>query len=87
MIYELIPTEFFLKQLNKLSYKSKQILKSKLEPLKTNPTRNKRILGYNLFLFRIRFSDNKKEKRVIYLLEKNKVKYYVSSIEIRITKI
>lgn len=74
MNYNLKPTLFFLEQLDNLTGKSKQILKEKLETLKINPTRNKRILGYNLFLFRIRFSDSRKEKRVIYLLDKNDVK-------------
>jgi len=70
MIFNLKPTNFFLEQLDNLSFKSRQLLKDKLELLKLNPTRNKRILGYNLFLFRIRFSDSRKEKRVIYLLDK-----------------
>ncbi len=74
MIFNLKPTNFFLEQLDNLSFKSRQLLKDKLELLKLNPTRNKRILGYNLFLFRIRFSDSRKEKRVIYLLDKKDVK-------------
>ena len=74
MNYCLKPTKFFLKQLDELSYKSKQLLKNKLELLKIDPTRNKRILGYNLFLFRIRFSNQRKEKRIIYLLDKKDVK-------------
>jgi mRNA-degrading endonuclease RelE of RelBE toxin-antitoxin system len=74
MNYVLKPTHFFLEQLDNLSYKSKQILKEKIELIKINPTRNKRILGYNLFLFRIRFSDSKKEKRLIYLLDKKEIK-------------
>ena len=74
MNYELIPTNFFLKQLDELSFKPKQLIKEKLELIKINPARNKRIYGYNLFLFRIRFQDYSKEKRIIYLLEKNIVK-------------
>jgi len=74
MNYILVPTKFFLEQLDNLSFKSKQLLKEKLELLKSNPTRNKRILGYNLFLFRIRFADLRKEKRIIYLIKENKVK-------------
>lgn len=74
MNYVLKPTLLFLEQLDYLSSKSKRILKEKLELLKVNPSRNKRILGYNLFLFRIRFSDSKKEKRAVYLLEKNQIK-------------
>ena len=41
--------------------------------LKINPFRFKRIEGYSLFLFRIRFEDNRKEKRVIYLVDKPNV--------------
>jgi mRNA-degrading endonuclease RelE of RelBE toxin-antitoxin system len=74
MNYVLKPTHLFLGQLENLSFKSRQILKQKLELLKINPSRNKRILGYNLFLFRIRFSDRSKEKRIIYFLDKNEVK-------------
>jgi len=72
--YLLKPTNFFLSQLDELSFKSKQILKEKINLLKINPTRNKRISGFNLFLFRIRFSDLKKEKRLVYLLDKKIIK-------------
>ncbi|MBT4375755.1 hypothetical protein HOD29_00050 [archaeon] len=74
MSYRLVPTHLFLQQLEKLSFKSRQILKEKLEYLKFAPARNKRILGYNLFLFRIRLSDSGKELRIIYLLDKEKIK-------------
>ena len=74
MSYEVIPTKLFLEQLEDLSVKTKNILRKKIGLLKINPTRNKRIKGYNLFMFRVRFSDSKKEKRLIYLLDKNKVK-------------
>lgn len=73
-MFELIPTEFFLKQLDDLSSKAKKQLETKILLLKENPFRNKRIQGYNLFLFRIRFEDLNKEKRVIYLVDKPKVK-------------
>jgi len=74
MNYILRPTFLFLEQIEELSNKSKQRVKNQIELLKINPFRNKRILGYNLFLFRIRFSDQKKEKRVIYLLDGNQIK-------------
>ncbi len=74
MSYVLIPTEFFLEQLDNFSFKARQFLREKLELLKVAPMRNKRILGYNLFLFRIRFSDFRKEKRVIYLVSGSEVK-------------
>lgn len=74
MNYELIPTQFFLKQLDDLPFKTKQLIKEKLKLVKINPSRNKRIYGYNLFLFRIRFQNYSKEKRIIYLLEKHIIK-------------
>jgi len=45
-----------------------------LRLVKINPFRNKRIEEYNLFLFRIRFEDNRKEKRIIYLVDKPYIK-------------
>jgi len=74
MNYVLVPTKFFLEQLDELSYKARQLLREKLELLKVDPARNKRVLGYNLFLFRIRFSDFRKEKRVVYLIKGDEVR-------------
>jgi len=73
MNYTLVPTEFFLKQIDELSKEAISIIEKRLELIKINPFRNKRVEGYSLFLFRIRFEDNKKEKRVIYLVDKPKV--------------
>ena len=70
MEYILKPSKFFLEQLDDLNDKAKNILEDKLKLLKVNPFRFKRIEGYGLFLFRIRFEDNSKEKRVIYLIDK-----------------
>src|SRR3989338_4921543 len=74
MEFELKPSEFFLEQIEELSDKVSRIVEDKLRLLKINPFRFKRIEGYNLFLFRIRFEDNQKEKRVIYLVDKPYVK-------------
>lgn len=74
MDYELIPSKFFLEQLNNLSYDVKIHIKDKLLLAKQNPYRFKRIVGYKLFLCRIRFEDDRKEKRVVYLIDKPKVK-------------
>ena len=73
MNYELIPTEFFLKQLDGVSKQAASLINKKLRLIKTNPYRYKRIRGYNLFLFRIRFEDNRREKRLVYLVDKPKV--------------
>lgn len=74
MEFVLKPSEFFLEQLDELSDKAKRILEEKMLLLKANPFHYKRIHGYGLFLFRIRFEDNQKEKRVIYLVDKPYVK-------------
>ena len=74
MEYVLKPTKFFLEQLDELSDKAIRIVENKLRSLKENPFRHKRIHSYNLFLFRIRFEDNRKEKRVVYLVDKPEVK-------------
>ena len=73
MNFEILPTEFFIKQLEDLAPQAKSLLAKKLELVKSNPFRNKKIEGYNLFLFRIRFEDGRKEKRLIYLVDKPKV--------------
>ncbi len=74
MEYELIPSKFFLEQLDQLTSDAKKIIKEKLRLVKSNPYRFKRIVGFNLFLCRIRFEDNRKEKRVVYLVDKPQVK-------------
>jgi len=74
MDYVLKPSNFFLEQLDNLSEDSKKLIDNKLQLVKINPFRNKRIEGYSLFLFQIRFEENRKEKRVIYLVDKPYVK-------------
>ena len=70
MKYELKPTKFFLEQLDSLNKNSLKLIENKLLLVKQNPFRYKRIKGYKLFLFRIRFKDSRKEKRIIYLIDK-----------------
>ena len=72
--YILKPSKFFLEQAEELSDKAARIIEDKLRLLKQNPFRNKRLHGLDLFLFRIRFEDNQKEKRVVYLVDKPEVK-------------
>jgi len=74
MEYEFKPSHFFLQQAEELSDEAARIVKDRLRLVKINPFRNKKIEGYDLFLFRIRFGDNKREKRVIYLVDKPYVK-------------
>jgi len=73
-MFELKPTDFFLQQLDELSDEAVALIDEKLNLAKANPFRYKRIRGYSLFLFRIRFEDRKKEKRVIYLVDKPFIK-------------
>lgn len=74
MEYEIIPSKFFLEQIDELSDEATKLIEKKLNLIKTNPYRFKRIKGYKLFLFRIRFEDDRKEKRIVYLVDKPKVK-------------
>jgi len=74
MEYILKPSEFFLGQIDDLSEETNQLIEEKLRFVKRNPFRYKRIYGFGLFLFRIRFGDKKKEKRIIYLVDKPYVK-------------
>ena len=70
MEFILRSSEIFAEQIDELSEKARRIIEEKLLMLKINPFRFKRIEGHSLFLFRIRFEDNRKEKRVIYLIDK-----------------
>lgn len=74
MEFTLLPSHLFLEQSEELSDEAALMIEKKLLLVKANPFRNKRIHGYNLFLFRIRFEDSKKEKRIIYLVDKPLVK-------------
>ncbi|MEK6961019.1 MAG: hypothetical protein AABX47_07650 [Nanoarchaeota archaeon] len=74
MEFTLLPSQFFLDQAGELSDEAARLVEKKLLLVKSSPFRNKRIHGYQLFLFRIRFEDGKKEKRVIYLVDKPHVK-------------
>ena len=69
MSYIIKPTYFFLEQLNDISSDSAKIIIEKLNLIKINPFRYKRIKGHKLFLFRIRLKDKGKEKRLIYLVQ------------------
>jgi D-lyxose ketol-isomerase len=72
--YILKPSNFFLEQLKDLNDESARLIEKKLRLVKINPYRFKRIVGYGLFLFRIRFEEGRKEKRVVYLVDKPYVK-------------
>ena len=74
MEYEIIPSKFFLEQLDEISDDAAKLIEGKLLLAKANPYRFKKIEGYKLFLFRIRFEDDRKAKRIIYLVDKPRIK-------------
>jgi len=74
MEYILKPSKFFLQQIDELTDEASKLIAKKLRLAKINPYRFKRIHGYRLFLFRIRFEDERKEKRVVYLVDKPTIK-------------
>jgi len=76
MKYEVIPSNFFLEQLDSLKEKTLEILDEKIQLLEINPARNKQIVGYPENLFRIRFVDYGISKRLIYGIEGKIVKLF-----------
>ena len=74
MVYTIKPSYFFLQQIDNLSDEATKLIVNKLKLAKINPFRYKRIKGYGLFLFRIRFEDERKEKRIVYLVDKPFIK-------------
>ncbi len=66
---KIIPTKDFLKQIKNLDSKSRSIIKEKINLIKENPYRFKRIRSKNLSkVFRVRLSIQKKETRLIYAI-------------------
>jgi len=57
--FELLPSKLFLKQVERLLKESKLLLEKKLLLVRQNPFRNKRIVGYGAFIFRIRLQEFK----------------------------
>ena len=69
MNYNVIPSNQFLKQTRSLDIKQKRIIEDKIDLIKQNPFRYKRIHSKKYSkIFRIRFSLNKKETRLIYVI-------------------
>ncbi len=69
MSYEVKSLNFFKKQVEKLDSKSKRIIYDKIQLIKQNPYRFKRIHSKRYSrVFRIRFNVNKKETRLIYVV-------------------
>ena len=74
MKYKVIPTRFLLEQIQEYDEKTKRVLQDKKRLLKDNPFRNKPIesTSYN-HVFRIRFSYQGVEKRLAYVIIKDRV--------------
>jgi len=69
MNYEIKSLNFFKKQIEKLDSKSREIIYNKLQLIKQNPYRFKKIHSKRYSrVFRVRFNINKKEIRLIYVV-------------------
>lgn len=69
MNHQIKTLEIFTKQVSKLDEKSRKLIYEKIELIKQNPYRFKRIHSKKFSkVFRIRFSLDKKETRLIYTI-------------------
>ena len=72
MRYKIRATDFFLSQIRKLDKRSKKIIKNKIELIKINPYRYKRIHSKKFSkIFRVRLNLKGKEIRLVYAIIKN----------------
>lgn len=75
--FKLIPSKYFLKQINDFSIKDKNQISDKLKLLKTNPFRYGTLEGYR-FVFKIKLNLNNNYSRLIYAV------YFPKKEDIRI---
>jgi len=69
MKFEIKATEFFLEQTKKLKDKDRLLIKEKIQLIKQNPYRNKRIHSkFFSKVFRVRLNLSGKETRLIYVI-------------------
>lgn len=69
MNFNIIPLKRFNEQLRELDEKSKRIVYDKIQLIKQNPFRNKRIYAKSYSkVFRIRLKIESKERRLIYVV-------------------
>ncbi|RLI98825.1 MAG: hypothetical protein DRP00_01065 [Candidatus Aenigmatarchaeota archaeon] len=72
MRYKIRATDFFFSQIRKLDKRSKKIIKNKIELIKINPYRYKRIHSKKFSkIFRVRLNLKGKEIRLVYAIIKN----------------
>jgi mRNA-degrading endonuclease RelE of RelBE toxin-antitoxin system len=73
-MFEIKASRFFLKQIEKLDEKSRRVIHDKIRFIKQNPFRYKKIHSRQFpEVFRIRFSINSKETRLIYAVFKDMI--------------
>ena len=69
MEFKIVPSRVFNKQISKLGAQTRQQIYKKIELLKENPYRNKKITSKRFNkIFRVRINANKKEMRLIYVV-------------------
>ncbi|MEN7981911.1 MAG: hypothetical protein ABFQ65_00505 [Nanoarchaeota archaeon] len=69
MNFQIIPSKTFLRQLEKVDEKSKKIISDKIQLIKENPFRYKKIYSKSFSkVFRIRLKIQSKETRMIYIV-------------------
>ncbi len=74
MSFKIVPTKYFLNQIKDLDDKSKRIIKEKIELIKENPYRNKKIHTKRFSrVFRVRLKIDNKDKRLIYVIISPKI--------------
>ena len=74
MNFEVVATDYFVKQLEGLSEKTKRIIKSKIDLVKLDPFRYKRIHSKHFsHVYRIRLNIENEETRLVYALLGNKI--------------
>ncbi len=67
MSFEIISSNYFNEQIKDFDSKTKKLIYNKIQLIKENPYRNKRIHSKKFSkVFRIRLNINRKEKRLIY---------------------
>jgi mRNA-degrading endonuclease RelE of RelBE toxin-antitoxin system len=69
MSFEIVPSKYFLDQIRNLDEKSKRIIREKIELIRDNHYRNKKIHSKRFSrIFRVRLNINNKDKRLIYVI-------------------
>ncbi len=74
MVFEPVATEYFIEQLGRLDEKTKRIIKSKIELIKSDPFRYKKIHSKTFsHIYRVRLNIENEESRLIYAVLGNRI--------------